>query len=123
MNAERLRVLEMIQEGQITAAEGASLLDALDASQHAGTTPSAGRSVRITVSDLASGQVRASVSVPFTLVDVLARAGTRLSKFWSPHLGDLDIAAVLEAARTGIPGKVADVADQDSGKRWEIFVE
>ena len=122
MDPERLRILQMIQDGQITAVEGAALLDALEAGQRSGP-PAAGRSVRLTLSDLSSGQVRASGNLPIALVEVLSKAGSRVSRFWSPHVGDLDLLALVQAAGSGSPGKVADVADQDTDKRWEIFVE
>jgi polyhydroxyalkanoate synthesis regulator phasin len=61
---ERLKILKMIQEGKITAEEGAKLLKALSASsqkpkrQPSARTTGAARWLRVRVTDMSSGKSR-----------------------------------------------------------------
>ena len=71
---ERMRILKMISEKQITAEEGARLLEALRGSsasdaQGRNATGKA-RWLRIRVTDRPSGRTKVNVSLPIGLVDV-----------------------------------------------------
>ena len=123
MDSERLRVLKMLEEGQINAEEAAKLLDALQAGPPPNRAAQSGRILRIRVTDMASGRVQANVNLPLALAQTLARAGSRLGMFWAPQLGDLDLPAILDAVEAGEPGRVIEWTEGQDGRRIECFIE
>jgi len=87
MNEERLRVLNMLAEGKLTAAEAASLLDALGGNKPAepGAPAPQPRYLRVVV-DGHDGQEggRVNLRVPMSLI----RAGVRLAALLPPGVHD-----------------------------------
>ena len=122
---ERMKILKMIEEGKISAEEGAKLLAALNAAQRGpgGTTASrvagAGHWLRIRVTDIASGRSKASVQIPLGLID----AGMKIGAHFAPEVEGVDMSAVMDALRSGVTGKIIDVVDDDDGEHVEIFVD
>jgi len=125
---ERLQILKMIQEGKITAEEGAKLLQALSgssksASRPAPPPPGVGgadpRWFRVRVTDLHTGKNKVNVNIPMGLVNVGLRMGAR----FAPNVEGVNYDDIMTAIRGGASGKVMDVTDEESGERVEIFVE
>jgi hypothetical protein len=124
---ERLKILKMIEEGKISAEEGAKLLSALSQGQRGstGTTgpygPGTGpaRWLRIRVTDTRTGRSKASVQIPVALVD----AGMKIGAHFAPEVEGVDMSNVLTALRAGMTGKIIDVTDEEDGEHVEIFVE
>ena len=124
---ERLQILKMIQEGKITAEEGAKLLQALSAGSKPdkrGTPPpvpgaSDPRWFRVRVTDTRSGKNKVNVNIPMGLVNVGLRMGAR----FAPNIDSVNYDDLMTAIKSGQSGKVLDVTDDDSGERVEIFVE
>jgi hypothetical protein len=119
----RLRTLRMIEEGTITAAEGARLLTALEEPKperraQAGD-PLPPRWFRVRISDLESGQSRVNVSIPLGLVDVGLKMGAR----FAPDIEGFDFSELAEALGQGVQGKILDAVDAEDGERVEIYVE
>jgi len=122
---ERMKILKMIQEGKITAEEGAKLLQAL-----AVAAPSArpvansklkGRWLRVRVTDSAAGKTKVNVNVPLRLVE----AGLGIAAQYAPtevEFSDL-MDAVTEALNDGLTGKIVDVVDEEDGEHIEVFVD
>lgn len=125
---ERMRVLRMIQEGTISAEEGARLLKALDKSskkqQRRATAPQSppseggSRWMRLRVSDTSSGRTKVNMTLPLGLVSMGLQVGAR----FVPEVNNLDVQQVRDALRTGLSGKILEVMDDD-GELVEIFVE
>src|SRR5689334_9351266 len=75
LNNERMRVLELLEQGKITAAEAAELLRALgddDRELMAGGAAPRGerpRWFRVRVTEVATGRQKANVSIPFGMVN------------------------------------------------------
>lgn len=125
---ERMRVLRMIEEGKISAEEGARLLKALDKSgKKQGRRPSgppptpgenSGRWMRLRVSDTGSGRTKVNMTLPLGLISMGLQVGAR----FVPEVSNLDVQQVRDALRSGIPGKILEVMDDD-GELVEIFVE
>jgi hypothetical protein len=116
---ERLKILQMIQEEKISAADGAKLLEALNrgAGGRSGLARSdEGRYLRIRVTDMASGKNKVSVNLPLTLVS----AGIGIASKYVPGVAEVDL---MEAIRSGMTGKVIDVIDEEDGDHVEIFIE
>jgi hypothetical protein len=122
---ERLQILKMIEEGKISAAEGAELLRALDQKSDRGPQleplkgASAPRWLRIRVTDIKSGRNKVNVNIPMGLVNVGMKMGAR----FAPELEGAQLDSLMEAIRGGQQGKVIDVVDEEDGERVEIFVE
>ncbi len=118
---ERVKILSMIEEGKITAEEGARLLTALSRSKESSPTArqSEARWLRVRVSDMDTGKVTVNVSLPIGLVDVGLRMGAR----FVPDMEGLEIEQLAEALRQGLTGKIIDVIDEEDGNRVEVYVE
>ncbi len=126
---ERMRVLRMIAEGKISAEEGARLLKAVEkSSKKQSRRPSpeparaagenGGRWMRLRVSDTGSGRTKVNMTLPLGLVSMGLQVGAR----FVPEVNNLDVQQVRDALRSGVPGKILEVMDDD-GELVEIFVE
>jgi len=122
---ERMKILKMIQDGKITAEEGARLLAALKASSGAGRRRVPDRDVRrrqlrIRVTDMKTGKTKVNVTLPLGLLD----AGMNIATRFVPGMGLEDLQEELyEAIRTGLEGRLIDVLDETDRERVEIFIE
>lgn len=120
---ERVKILNMIAEGKITAEEGAQLLKALRSASGKAQTSTASaaepRYLRVRVTSIDTGQVKANINIPMSLINVGLRMGAR----FAPDLEGLEFDEVMEAIRQGQRGKIIDVEDEEDGERVEIFVE
>ena len=124
---ERMKILQMIQEGKITAEEGAKLLSALTSSakdrglaRRMGGRSGNARWLRVRVTDMASGKSKVNVNLPLSLID----AGLNIAGHFADDLEVDDImSAVREALDENLSGKIIDVVDGDDGEHVEIFIE
>lgn len=119
---ERLKILKMIDEGKISAEEGAKLLAALSESRKPKNKPAirgaAGnaRWLRVRVTDNFTGKTKATVNLPLRLVD----AGLNIASHYAP---DVAFDELIEAINSGIEGKIIDVMDEEDGEHVEIYIE
>ncbi len=119
---ERIQILKMVQSRQITAEEGAQLLEALKAGQHrkearsedAGTAP---RQLHVRVTDLETGRQKVDMVIPWSLVNAGIHMGARFAR------QEIDAQDLVGAVQAGASGKIVDVIDQEDRERVEIFVE
>ena len=121
---ERMQILKMIEEGKITAAEGAELLRALDQDSSSPQNQpikgaSAPRWFRVRVTDMNSGKNKVNVNIPMGLVNVGIKMGAR----FAPEMEGMEYEQIMAAIKSGQQGKIMDVTDDESGERVEIFVE
>jgi hypothetical protein len=121
---ERMQILRMIEEGKISAGEGAQLLRALEKKD---TGPDAEplrgasrpRWFRVRITDLKTGRNKVNVNIPMGLVNVGMKMGAR----FAPEMEGVDYDDLMSAIRSGQQGKVIDITDNEDGERVEIFVE
>ena len=120
---ERMRILNMVKDGQITAEEAARLLEALKSSAATDDAPSAemGRAkwLRVRVTDRATGKTKVNVNVPIGLLDV----GLKMGAHFAPDMGGMDWSAIQAAIKGGVHGRIVEVEDEEDDERVEIFVE
>jgi hypothetical protein len=119
---ERMRILTMVSEKQITAAEGARLLEALRASESEDQDRSDAnrpRWLRVRVTDRATGKTKVNVNIPVGLVDVGLKMGAR----FAPEMAGMDLQAIQAAVKNGYQGKIVEVEDEQDDERVEVFVE
>jgi len=123
---ERMKILKMIDEGKISAEEGAKLLSALSESRSRAMTGSGlnrgvgnARWLRVKVTDVATGRSKATVQIPIGLME----AGMKIGAHFAPEVEGVDMTQVMEALRSGMTGKLVDVIDEEDGEHVEIYVE
>ncbi|HEY72014.1 MAG: hypothetical protein DRJ03_10510 [Chloroflexi bacterium] len=120
---ERLKILQMLEEGKISAEEATTLLRALDGGQRPGSgTPGPtgeNRYLRIHVSDVNSGKSKVNVTIPIGLVS----AGLRIAERFAPEFDGLDTQELEELLASGMTGKMIEVVDEEDNELVEIYVE
>ncbi len=118
---ERNRILNMIETGQITAAQAAQLLDTIlpDYERPGGQIEN--RTVRIWMSDMSDNRknMNMTATIPVYLVSMSLRLLARLVS----QLNDSTIQNVIRAIERGTTGRLLDLQDLEEGKRLEVFVE
>jgi hypothetical protein len=121
-NEERMQILKMIANGQVSAEDGAKLLDALAAAANKEQSEASGgqpRWFRVRVTDLHTGKGKVNVNIPMGLVNV----GMRMGAKFAPDISGIDVEQIVEAIKQGAHGKIIDVEDDEDGERVEIYVE
>jgi hypothetical protein len=119
---ERLKILQMVEEGKISAEEATALLRAMDSGRQASPSPSVDKTpkrfLRISVTDLATGNAKVNVTLPMGLVS----SGLRMAERFAPESG-IDMLELEELLAGGAMGKLVEVVDTDDNERVEIYVE
>jgi len=126
---ERMRILMMIQEGKISAAEGAQLIEALD-ELHEPSAPTASTSksvasgrkphyLRVLITDTDTGKSRANIRIPLSVIGAASKFGAS----FIPDIEGLDNQELSSAIHRGEVGKIIDVYDDDDGEHVEVFIE
>jgi hypothetical protein len=118
-SAERMTILRMIEQGKISAEEGARLLSALGKGQEAESNArpnafDATRQVQVRVSDLGTNRQKVNVTLPVGLL--------QLAWNWLPSSTKVQFEQVQVALNSGAVGRLVEVIDQDTGVRVEINV-
>ena len=123
---ERMKILQMVQEGKITAQDAAQLLEAIDA--NAPRTPTAParpaapvrpRWFRVRVTDLETGKTRVNLRLPLNLVS----QGMKMGTFSAPEIEGLDPKRLKAFLDSGQIGKMIDLIDDEDGEHVEVFIE
>jgi hypothetical protein len=122
---ERLEVLRMIQNGQITAGEGARLLEALrehERDQEKEERRPASQKQRmhlfhIRVTDLETGRQKIDMRIPWGLVNIGVKMGARFAR------EEIKMEELIAAVQAGAKGEVMKLVDEEGGELTEIFVE
>ena len=120
---ERLKILQMLEEGKIGADEASTLLRALEGGQRSSVRTSVGgadsRYLHVHVTNLESGAEKVNVTIPMGLVKV----GLRMAERFAPEFEDIDMDELEEIIVSGVTGKLVEVTDTEDGERVEIYVE
>jgi hypothetical protein len=121
---ERMQILKMIEEGKISAKDGAELLRALDRDKEESPAEpmkgaSAARWFRVRITDTNSRKNKVNVNIPIGLVNV----GMKMGAKFTPEIEGFNLNDLMQAVRSGRQGKVMDVVSEDESERVEIFVE
>jgi len=118
---ERNRILDMIEMGQITAAQAAQLLDTLVPKSEQSEGQMQNRTVRIWMTDMSTNRrkMNMTATMPIYLISTSLRLLARLVS----QLNDGTIQNVIRALEKGTTGRLLDLQDLEEGKRLEIYVE
>jgi hypothetical protein len=128
MNAtdERMLILRMIEDGKVSAEEGAKLLTSVG--QESGPRPKAmvaqkkpggPQWFRVRVSDSQTGKMKALVNLPIGLMDWGLRVGAQ----FAPEMEGIDLSELSEILKSGADGKIVEVIDEEDGEHVEIYIE
>jgi hypothetical protein len=118
---ERMKILKMIEEGKVSAEEGAKLLAALSGANRplGGLAASGAKWLRVRVTEVNTGRSKATVQIPISLME----AGMKIGAHFAPKIDGVNMDQLMEALRSGMTGKIIDVVDDEDGEHVEIFVE
>ncbi len=122
---ERMQILKMIENRQISAEEGSRLLSALEDKPSPELPPppspnTRGRWLRVRVTDLKTGRRKVNVNIPLSLVDIGLKMG---AKFSPVGMEGLNMDQIMTAIKAGGTGKIVDVEDEEDGEHVEVYVE
>jgi hypothetical protein len=122
---ERMMILKMIENGKISAEEGAKLLSSVDQEPEKGAKAIVPRQTgkaqwfKVRVSDSKTGKMKALVNLPIGLMDWGLRVGAQ----FAPEMEGLDLSELSEILRSGADGKIVEVIDEEDGEHVEIYIE
>jgi hypothetical protein len=126
---ERMRILMMIQEGKISAAEGARLIEALDdlsepsppsmPSTTGGSTGKKPKYLRVMITDTDTGKARVNVRLPVSLIN----SGMRMGARFAPEIEGLEMEDLNAWLNSGEVGQIVDIFDDQDGEHIEVFLE
>ena len=126
---ERMRILMMIQEGKISAAEGARLIEALDdlsepavpaaPSSSGSPTGKKPRYLRVLITDTDTGKARVNVRLPVSLIN----SGMRMGARFAPEIEGLEMEDLNAWLNSGEVGQIVDIFDDEDGEHIEVFLE
>jgi hypothetical protein len=119
----------MIQDGKISAREGAELLEALDAKPgrpsqppRPPSPPAAMREprwFRVVITDTTTGKTRVNMRLPVSLIS----AGLKMGAKFSPPVEGMDPDQLMAILRSGETGKVIDMLDEEDSQHVEVYIE
>jgi hypothetical protein len=132
MSDERMQILRMIEQGKLSASEGAQLLRALSLPGKEGNRPprppappsssSRARWLHVSITDAVTGKQKVNISIPIGLVNIGLKMGAR----FAPDMNDSEysdlIQSVQQATQTGQQGKIIDM-QSESGDYVEVYVD
>ncbi len=129
-NQEKLKILQMLQDGTINADQAAKLLETLDeGAKQPEDAPSsrppsvpgarAGKYFRVRVTDTDSGKTRVNLRLPVGLVG----AGIKMGMKFAPEIEGIEPNVLQDFLESGEIGKIIDVYDDDDGEHVEVFIE
>ena len=123
---ERMLILRMIEDGKISAEEGAKLLTSIGQEPAkrpkaivSQKRPGSAQWFRVRVSDSQTGKMKAMVNLPIGLMDWGLRVGAQ----FAPEMEGLDLNELSEILKSGADGKIVEVIDEEDGEHVEIYIE
>jgi len=119
---EKMKILEMLQEGKINTEEAATLLDALEEDNGRETSSAPGKVLKIKVSDKQSGAVKVNMGLPLGFARFLKDLIPASERARIESQG-VDLDAVFSNLDSGAKGKLVDVEDERDGHLIEIWIE
>ena len=123
MDRETERILQMVQDGKITAAQAAALLDAMEETPTERTPSRPPRMLRIRVTDQRNGRARVNINLPLGLVEVIGKMGMTLGVKNTPELADINFDEIMSAIKSGAHGQIIDVEDDNDHEHVTISVD
>lgn len=123
VSEEKIQILEMVEEGKITASEASELLAALESTEEEIVPRTGVKWLKVRVHTM-DDEPKVNVNIPISLVDV----GLKLAKRYDPKLKEsgldkIDLDEILEAVKNGAEGKIVDIVDEEEQTKIKVYVE
>ena len=127
LGQEKMQILKMVENGQISASEAAQLLDAIGEKDDIVSLTKEqsnikGKVLRVRVYE-GNEKIKVNVNLPLRLVEVLVDIGIKflpVDKY--PDLKKINMDELKELIEAGIEGKIVDI-DSADGTKVEVFIE
>jgi len=127
LGQEKMQILKMVENGQISASEAAQLLDAIGEKDDIVSLTKKqsnikGKVLRVRVYE-GNEKIKVNVNLPLRLVEVLVDIGIKflpVDKY--PDLKKINMDELKELIEAGIEGKIVDI-DSADGTKVEVFIE
>ena len=128
MSEERLMILKMVKDGDITVEEAAKLLETIEKTNvlkeqkednEEEANKGQGKFFRLKITDEASGKVKAKIRIPLNMMGIGAKFGAH----FAPQIEGLENEKLMQAVKNGEVGKIIDVFDEEDGEHVEIYIE
>ncbi|MEA4959947.1 MAG: hypothetical protein VB029_09585 [Anaerolineaceae bacterium] len=124
-NNERIRILTLVQNGQMELQEATKLLYEMESNNptlepnYAAGEQKSNRVLRILKKDMHTGKINMDLSIPVNLLE----AGRRIGARYSPELVGLTKDEIRELVLSPVGYILTDYYDEDEGQYTRISVE
>lgn len=120
MNEEKIKILEMLESGKITAKEAADLLESLEERKTMEIKKEEKpKWLRIKVYDEKTGKSKVNVNLPYTLINFALKFIPKEQL----NNDKINFDEIFNAIKQGAQGKLVDVVDDEKGEHIEIYIE
>lgn len=120
---DKLRILEMIENKTITAAEGAELLKALDQNEQKTVIRPKNEAFKMfKIKVLSADGDKVNVQIPVEFAKIALKSGKGFMKVDQIEDLNLDFDQIIEMIERGVDGKLVDIESAD-GDFVEIVIE
>lgn len=120
---DKLRILEMVENKTITAAEGAELLKALEQTEEkAVLKPKKDAFKMFKIKVLSNDGDKVNVQIPVEFAKIALKSGKGFMKVDQIEDLDLDFDQIVQMIEDGVDGKLVDIESAD-GDIVEIIIE
>jgi hypothetical protein len=123
MSEERMQILEMVEDGKISAKEAMELFAALEGNDQEIVPKNNAKWLKVRVFTM-DDKPKVNVNIPLSLVDV----GLKLAKTYDPKLKEsgldnINIEEIMDAIKNGAEGKIVDVINEEDQTKVKVYVE
>lgn len=122
---EMTKVLEMVQEGKITAAQGQQLLEAMGAYEEGhSTSVSSAKKMKLYIKVLSVNGDKVNVALPLYMVKAGLRLGMSMGKKYAPdEIGEIDMEEVVKMVEEMVAqGETGDIVQVDSAQGDTVHI-
>ncbi len=130
MTDDKLRILQMLENGTINASEAADLLNTLDTvAEDNSTTPTEKQNdrakwMKIEITDTNTGKKKVNLRVPLAILKIAGKSGGIFTKYLDKDTQTLlDQDAISDFINEGQKGVIVDVIDEEDGEKVLITLE
>jgi hypothetical protein len=117
-NAERLDILRMVDNGDVSVDEALRMMSAQQTPSDLTEDRGEQRWLHVRVGNLETGAARVSVNVPVALM----RWGLGIFSQFAPELHDVDLDTIVTDLDQYAQGRILEVESFEDNQRVEIFV-
>ncbi|MBI3964475.1 MAG: hypothetical protein HY329_02480 [Chloroflexi bacterium] len=120
MRSEKLKILEMVAQRQLTPVEALDLFEAMDIWDAQGPRP---RWLRVRLTREGENRSRVDVGVPMDFVTGALKAGLAIVDIWTVKAPGADFEAVKRAYDAGQSGLIVDAFDPEARQWIQLTLE